>query len=72
MKQEQQQQARKLYFQTNLNKTEIAEQLNVSRRTVYNWSVEGDWDKLRPRHATCPPSLPRNVITSLATSPTIY
>ena len=47
MKAQQQQQARQMYFQTNLSKTEIADKLNISRRSVYQWSVEGDWEKLR-------------------------
>jgi DNA segregation ATPase FtsK/SpoIIIE-like protein len=47
MKNEQHQTARELYFNTNLSKTEIAERLNITRRTVYQWSVDGNWDKLR-------------------------
>jgi len=54
MKQEQQTQARRLYFQTNLSKTEIAETLSVDRRTIYQWSVDGDWEKLRTSARTMP------------------
>jgi hypothetical protein len=47
MKNQQHDLARELYFNTNLSKTDIAKQLNITRRTVYQWSVDGDWDKLR-------------------------
>lgn len=47
MKNQQHQAARELYFNTNLSKTDIAEKLNVTRRSIYQWSIDGDWDKLR-------------------------
>jgi DNA-binding XRE family transcriptional regulator len=47
MKNEKQQQARNLYFRTNLKKTEIAEILDVDRRTIYQWSVDGNWERLK-------------------------
>ena len=47
MKAQQQQQARELFLQSTLSRTQIADQLGVSRRTIYQWSVEGDWEKLR-------------------------
>ena len=47
MKNQQQAAARELYFNTNLSKTEIAEKLNVTRRSIYQWSINGDWDHLR-------------------------
>jgi len=56
MKTEQQEQARDLYIQTNLSKTEIADKIGVSRRTVYQWSVDNDWDVLR-QSARCMPSI---------------
>ncbi|MES2703233.1 MAG: hypothetical protein V4649_11365 [Bacteroidota bacterium] len=46
MKNQQRQQARDLYFQAALTKTAIAEQLGVSRRTIHQWSVDGNWEKL--------------------------
>jgi hypothetical protein len=55
MKTKQQEQALKLYLQKSLSKTEIAETLGVNRRTVYQWSVDGDWDTLR-MSARCMPS----------------
>jgi len=56
MKNQQQEQARDLYIQTNLSKTEIADKIGVNRRTVYQWSVDGDWDVLR-QSARCMPSI---------------
>jgi len=56
MKNEQQEQARDLYIQTNLSKTEIADKIGVNRRTVYQWSIDGDWDVLR-QSARCMPSI---------------
>jgi hypothetical protein len=47
MKDEQREQARNLYFQGGLSKTDIGKLLNVSRRTIYQWSVEGNWDNLK-------------------------
>jgi hypothetical protein len=47
MKNEQQQQAKNLYFQSNLSKTEIAEMLGVNRRTVMLWVQQGIWDRIK-------------------------
>jgi hypothetical protein len=47
MKNAQQQQAKNLYFQTNLNKSEIAEALGINRRTVMLWVQQGNWDRLK-------------------------
>ena len=56
MKNQQQDEARRLYIQSNQSKTKIAEQLGVSRRTVYQWSVDGDWETLRAS-ARCMPAI---------------
>lgn len=56
MKNEQHQQAKNLYFQTGLNKTQIAEVLNISRRSLHYWIKEGNWDRLK-RSAQHLPSL---------------
>ncbi len=56
MKSEQQDLARQLYIQGNNSKTDIAEKIGVNRRTVYQWSVDGDWDILR-QSARCMPSI---------------
>jgi hypothetical protein len=47
MKNEKHQQAQNLYFQTNLSKTEIANQLGVNRRTIMLWCQQGNWDRLK-------------------------
>jgi len=47
MKNKQQEQAKDLYFQTNMSKTEIAQQVGVSRRTVLRWCSQDNWEKLR-------------------------
>jgi hypothetical protein len=47
MKNAQQQQAKNLYFQTNLSKTEIADMLDVNRRTIMIWCQQGNWDRLK-------------------------
>ncbi|MES2701292.1 MAG: hypothetical protein V4649_01580 [Bacteroidota bacterium] len=47
MKNDKRQQAKSLWFQSGLNKTEIAKRLGVNRRTVMLWVQEGNWDRLR-------------------------
>ena len=47
MKNEQKLQARELYFTATLNKSEIAEQVGVNRRTIMLWAREGNWQKQR-------------------------
>ena len=47
MKNELKQQARNLFLDTNLSKTEIANRLSVDRRTIRIWSQEGNWENLR-------------------------
>ncbi len=47
MKTEQKQQARNLFFQTELTKTQIANLLNISRRTMSYWVKEGNWNRLK-------------------------
>ncbi len=56
MKNQEQEQARQLYMQTNMSKTEIAETLGVNRKTIYQWSVDSDWEVLRTS-ARCMPSI---------------
>lgn len=46
--------AQRLFFQTNYTKTQIAEMLGVSRRTLSLWSHHGNWDKLRKSSRTLP------------------
>ncbi len=47
MKTEQKIQARNLFFQTELTKTQIAQALNISRRTLSYWVKEGNWNRLK-------------------------
>ena len=39
--------AERLYCIENLVPEMIAKKLNISRRTVFNWKKEYDWDKKR-------------------------
>jgi len=41
------QQARDLFFQTELTQTQIAELLDVNRKTIYLWAKEGDWQQAK-------------------------
>ena len=56
MKNEQQEEAKTLYFQTNMSKTEIAKATGVSRRTILRWCQQDNWETLR-RSARHTPSL---------------
>ena len=47
MKNDQKQQAKNLFFDTNLSKMEIADQVGVNRRTIMLWCQQGNWDKLK-------------------------
>ena len=47
MKHQQQEEAKNLYFNTNMSKTEIAEKLGVNRRTILLWCKQNNWDKLK-------------------------
>ena len=44
MKNEKQQQAYNLYFQTGLSQAEIARLLDIDRKTIHNWMAEGKWN----------------------------
>jgi len=60
MLQEKQQQARNLYFQTDLNKTQIADLLNIGRRTLHYWIRENNWDRLKKSASLLPSMLAEN------------
>ena len=47
MNTEQQASAKALYFQTNLTNTQIAEALQISRRTLHHWIRQNNWDRVR-------------------------
>ncbi|MBS1587593.1 MAG: hypothetical protein JSS82_18820 [Bacteroidetes bacterium] len=46
-KEQQQEKARELFFQSDLTRSQIAEKVGVSEKTVYLWTKAGDWRKLR-------------------------
>ncbi|HXS37543.1 MAG TPA: hypothetical protein VN721_12645 [Flavipsychrobacter sp.] len=50
------QQARDLYFQTDLTQTRIAELIDVDRKTIYLWIKEGRWAEIK-RSAQYTPSI---------------
>jgi predicted DNA-binding protein YlxM (UPF0122 family) len=60
MKNEQQQQAQRLYFQTDLSKTQIAESIGVSRRAIHYWIRENEWERLKQSTALMPAIITEN------------
>jgi transposase-like protein len=66
MKLEQQQQAERLYFQTDLSKTQIADTLGISRRTLHNWVHENNWEHLRRTGAAMPALIAGNCYRAMA------
>ena len=60
MKPEQQQQAQRLYFQSDLTKTEIAESVGISRRSLHYWIRQNNWEQLRKNAAVMPSFLAEN------------
>ena len=60
MKQEQQQQAQRLYFQTDLSKSEIASMLGISRSTLHHWVRDYNWDHIKQSAAAIPTQLAEN------------
>jgi len=51
---EQQQQARHLYFQANLNQSEIAAEVGVSQKTISLWISNGRWNTLKEMSKATP------------------
>jgi len=66
MKAEQQKQAESLFFQTNLSKTEIAQIIGVSRRTLHYWVQQNNWDRIRESARVMPTALAGNCYLILA------
>ena len=52
--------ARDLYFQTDLTKSEIAQQLGVSRRTIQYWVAQYDWARQKKNAEHMPTFLAEN------------
>lgn len=66
MKQDQQQQAQRLYFQTDLTKTEIADALGISRRSLHYWVKDNQWDRLKKSAEHMPSLLAENCYLIMA------
>jgi DNA-binding XRE family transcriptional regulator len=47
IKEQQQEKAKELFFQSDLTRSQIAEQVGVSEKTIYLWTKAGDWRKLK-------------------------
>jgi transposase-like protein len=54
MKTDQKKQAEQLFFQTDLNKSEIANMLGISRSTLHSWVRENNWERLKQASAHMP------------------
>jgi hypothetical protein len=54
MKNEQMHEAQRLYFQSEMSNTKIAETVGVSRRTLLYWIAENNWERLRDSAAAMP------------------
>ncbi len=57
---EKKQQAQNLYYQTELTKTQIANLLNISRRSLTYWIKEGNWNRLKESANHLPSILAEN------------
>ncbi|MES2702660.1 MAG: hypothetical protein V4649_08480 [Bacteroidota bacterium] len=53
-------QAKNLYLQTDLNKTQIANLLKISRRSLHYWIREGSWERLKIASETMPSIIAEN------------
>jgi hypothetical protein len=51
---EQEQQARELFLTSQKSRTEIAEQVGVSEKTISRWSVKGGWTALKKASVQAP------------------
>jgi predicted DNA-binding protein YlxM (UPF0122 family)/phosphoribosylformylglycinamidine (FGAM) synthase PurS component len=66
MKQDQQQNAERLFFQTDLSNSAIAETVGVSRRTLYYWVKDNEWDRLKKSAQHMPSLLAENMYLIMA------
>jgi len=60
-----QDQARNLYFQTNLTQAQIAELIGISQKTVSFWMNEGKWKLLKERAQQAPVILIEQMVCEL-------
>jgi len=63
---EQQQDARNLFFQTDLTQLQIAEQVGVSQKTISIWANEGRWQKLKELSVKTPAIMIEEMYNELA------
>ena len=59
-------QAQKLFFQSDLSKTEISEILGIPRRTLHYWIREKNWDRIKRSAAQMPSLLAENIYHIIA------
>jgi len=59
-------QAQKLFFQSDLSKTEISEMLGIPRRALHYWIREKNWDRIKRSAAQMPSLLAENVYHIIA------
>ncbi len=58
--------AQKLFFQSDLSKTEISEMLGIPRRTLHYWIREKNWDRIKRSSAQMPSLLADNIYHIIA------
>ena len=61
MKHDQMRHAEALYMQTSLSKTELADNLGISRTTLYTWAQDNDWDRLKSNARHMPALMAENM-----------
>jgi|GEM_PF-1135350 len=66
MKIEQQQQARNLFFETDLTQAQIAELVGISTKTMSLWTNEGHWKKLKSLAKRVPMAILDEMYTEIA------
>jgi predicted DNA-binding protein YlxM (UPF0122 family) len=66
MQQDKQQNAERLFFQTELSNSVIAETVGVSRRTLYYWVKDNEWDRLKKSAQHMPSLLAENMYLIMA------
>jgi len=57
--------ARNLYFEGNKSQVEIAQELRISERTLYNWIKQGAWERLRQNANIAPVVVLNDLVNAL-------
>ncbi len=60
MNAQKQEQAKALFFQTDLSRTQIADALGVPRRTLHHWIRQNNWDRQKDNSGIMPSYLAEN------------